>query len=340
MSYLDIMSRLKKKEVDPVYLIYGTEPYFVQNIKTGIEKALYSNHDEADISIYDLEETPVEAAVTDAETYPFFSDKKLIIANNPVFLKAGNDKLSFEHQTSKLEQYLEAPAPYSILVIIAPYEKLDERKKIVKLLKKTATVALCEPVKDHHFNQWIDRIAKENGITVEPAAHEIFEAELAGNLHMLQNELKKMALYIGQNGMITKPLAEQLISRTANSTAIGLVDAVIAKDLNQAIRIYQDLEKMKEEPIALIGLLAFQFRTILRVKLMKAKGYSQQQMQKQLGIHPYVVKIAMSREKSFSVERLETIVKKLAETDARMKLGRMDKRLAFELLLHDLVKTK
>jgi len=334
------MSRLKKKKVDPVYLIYGTEPYFVQNIKTGIEQALYSSHDEADISVYDLEEVPVEAVVTDAETYPFFSDKKLVIANNPVFLKAGNDKLPFEHQISKLEQYLDSPAPYSVLVLVAPYEKLDERKKIVKLLKKTAAVAFCEPVKEQQFGQWIDRIAKENSITVEPAAHEIFESELAGNLHMLQNELMKMALYIGPEGVITKQLAEQLISRTANSTAIGLVDAVIAKDLNKAIRIYQDLEKMKEEPIALIGLLAFQFRTILRVKLMKAKGYSQQQMQKQLSIHPYVVKIAMTREKSFSVERLETIIKKLAEADARMKKGLMDKRLAFELLLHDLVKTK
>lgn len=339
MSYLDIMSKLKKKDVAPVYLIYGTEPYFVQNIKTSIEKALYANKEDADISVYDLEETPVESAVGDAETYPFFSEKKLIFANNPSFLKAGNDKLPFEHDLTRLEQYLASPAPYSVLVLAAPYEKLDERRKIVKLLKKNAAVALCEPVKDQQFGLWIDRIAEDNGIVVEKSAHEILEAELGGNLRMLQGEIQKMALYAGKDEVITKELAEKLVAKTANSTAIGLVDKVIAKDLNGAIRIFQELEKMKEEPIALLGLLAFQFRMILRVKLMKAKGYSQQQMQKQLGAHPYVIKIAASRERSFGTEQLEGIIQNLANTDARMKQGLMDKRLAFELLLYDMIKS-
>jgi len=195
------------------------------------------------------------------------------------------------------------------------------------------------PVKEHELAQWIKQMANANGITLDPDVYELLEAELAGNLRMLQSELEKMALYVGENGHVTKSLAEQLVSKSVNSTALGLVDAVIAKDLNKAIRTFQDLEKLKEEPIALIGLLAFQFRTILRVKLSKAKGYTQQQMQKQLGVHPYVVKIAAAREREFSTSRLEDIMMKLAQADARMKMGEMDKKLAFELLLHDLVKT-
>ncbi|WLV23617.1 DNA polymerase III subunit delta [Aciduricibacillus chroicocephali] len=338
MSYLEIMNRLKKKEVAPVYLIYGTEPYFAQNIKTAIEGLIFRDDEERDISVYDLEETPIESAVGDAETYPFFSERKLVLANNPGFLKASGDKLPFEHDVAKLEQYLEAPVPYSVLVLTAPYEKLDERKKIVKLLKKHAVVAECHPVKEQQIGPWIDQIAKEHNIVIEKAAYEIFEVELGSNLRMLENEIQKMALYAGEDKVITKELAEKLIAKTTNSTAIGLVDKVIDKDLNGALRIFQELEKMKEEPIALLGLLAFQFRTILRVKLMKAKGYSQQQMQKQLGVHPYVVKIAASRERSFSVGQLERIIQKFTETDVRMKQGLMDKRLAFELLLYDIIK--
>lgn len=94
---------------------------------------------------------------------------------------------------------------------------------------------------------------------------------------------------------------------------------------------------MKEEPIAMIGLLAFQFRSILQVKLLKQQGYNQYQMQKQLGLHPYVVKIAMNRERQFTIDKLERIIIQLAETDAAIKQGRMEKDLAFELLLYELI---
>lgn len=339
MSYLEAMNELKKSKPAPVYLLYGTEPYFIQNIKDAIEQKVM-NGEEGDLSVYDLEEMPIEEAITDAETYPFFSEQKLVIAHNPVFLKANPDKLPFEHRTAVLEQYLEEPAPYTVLVLIAPYEKLDERKKIVKTLKKKAVVAECNPVKEHEFGRWIGMIAEQYGLSIDKDAYEIIEGEMAGNLRLLQNEMEKISLYVGEGGRVTKETAEKLVARSSSSTALGLVDSVIAKDLNKAVRIYQDLEKMKEEPIALIGLLAFQFRTIFRVKLLKMKGYSQQQMQKQLGVHPYVIKIAASREKDFTTERLEKIMTRFAQADAAMKQGAMDKGLAFELLLYDLVKAE
>src|SRR5699024_5001581 len=88
----------------------------------------------------------------------------------------------------------------------------------------------------------------------------------------------------------------------------------------------------------LIALLAFQFRMILHVKLLNQKGYSQSQMQKRIGAHPYVIKMASQRERKFSTQRLESIIDKLTQTDTAIKQGKMEKELAFELLLHELTK--
>lgn len=131
-----------------------------------------------------------------------------------------------------------------------------------------------------------------------------------------------------------------LISHTLHNSSLRLVDAVLAKDIRKAIAIYHDLLKMKEEPIAMVALLAYQFRTLFRVKLLKQKGYSQAQMQKQLGIHPFVVKLAMTRESKFTVDQLSLFMDKLANTDAIMKQGKMDKELAFDLLLYELTKKR
>lgn len=336
MSYVEVLKNIKKNNIGSVYFIYGSEAYFRENIKKQLIDKV-TKGDEDSLSVYDLEEISIEEVINDAETYPFFSEKKLVIAVNPVFLKAKPDKLSFEHDIGALERYLLAPVDYTTLVIIAPYEKIDERKKISKQIKKQSIVAECNTIKDHELKSWIDSLAKQLEVTISKEAYEIFEAELSTNLHQLENELHKLALYAGPNGVITKEIAENLVSHTTNSSSLRLVDAVIAKDLQKAITIFKDLLKMKEEPIAMIGLIAFQFRSILRVKLLKQQGYSQFQIQKQLGIHPYVVKIAMNREKQFTVDKLERIMIQLADTDANIKQGKIEKDIAFELLLYELI---
>lgn len=336
MSYMDVLKQIKKKQIAPIYLLYGSESFFLQQLKQQLIEKVAEN-DEDSLAVYDLEEVPIEAAIGDAETYPFFSERKLVIAENPVFLKAKPDKLTFEHNLVSLERYLAAPVDYTVLVIVAPYEKIDERKKISKLLKKHATVAVCNPIKDNDLKQWVNTIASQLQMTISDEAYEIMEAELSNNLHQLENELQKLALYVGPNGEVTKGIAEELVSHTTTSSALRLVDAVIEKDLQKAIRIFRDLLKMKEEPIAMIALIAFQFRSILRVKLLKQQGYSQFQMQKMLGVHPYVVKIALSRERQFTVDKLERIIIQLADTDAAIKSGKMEKELSFELMLYNLI---
>ena len=339
MTYIKALQQVKNKKISPVILLYGLESYFIQNIKAELLKVILDEGGDENLSTYDLEETPIEEVIADAETYPFFGGKKLIIVNNPTFLTAKHTKLPFEHDIKRLEQYINNPVDYSYIVFIAPYEKLDNRKKITKLITKQAMVVECNPIKDHEIGKWIKSLANELKITIAPDAYEVFEAELIVNLHLIQNELIKLAMFVGENGVVTKEIAEDLISQTANSSALRLVDAVIERNLLKAISIYKDLQKMNEEPIALIALLAFQFRIILRVKLLKQKGYSQFQMRKQIGAHPYVIKIADDREKRFTTQKLEDTLDKLTNTDAVIKQGKMEKELAFELLLYELIQS-
>ncbi|WP_430785149.1 DNA polymerase III subunit delta [Virgibacillus flavescens] len=339
MSYLDTAKKIKKNQLAPIYLLYGTEAFFIQDIKKQITKALLPGTDIENLSTFDLDETPIQEVISDVETYPLFGERKLIIAHNPSFLKAKPTKIPFEHDLDRLQMYLENPVDYSTIIFVAEYEKIDERKKVSKAMKKNATVVKCDPIKEYELSKWIKTIADDYHITIAPDAFNVIEAELDANLHLLKNELLKFALYVGEGGTVSKEDAEMLISHTLNNSSLRLVDAVIDRDIRKAFMIYRDLLKMKEEPIAMLALLAYQFRTLLRVKLLKQKGYSQAQMQKQLGIHPFVVKIALTRESKFTIEQLSIFIDKLTNTDAAMKQGKMDKELAFDLLLYDLTNT-
>lgn len=336
MSYFKELTSVNKGNIKPVYLLSGTEYYFINGFIEQVKKKM-SISDE-DSFVYDLIEVPVTDAIIDAETLPFFSDNKLIIIYHPVFLQAKPDKTAVDHDLTVLENYLDKPAPYSTVIFVAPYEKLDQRKKITKKLKKTAVQVDCNTKKGREFHEVLDKMAKEQHIVIENDARSLIESEFEDNLYMLQKELEKLANFVGDQGTVTKDIAEKIISPSNTFNALQFVDAVIKRDLSQAIRIYKELEKMKEEPIGLIALLAYQFRIIFQVKLLQERGSSMDRMKAELKVHPYVIQLARERSKYFSKGQLAEFIELLTNTDENIKGGKMDKGIAFEMLLYQLTK--
>ncbi len=336
-SLHQVISDLKKGQLHPVYLLYGTEQYFIERFKHNLIHTLV-NEISDDITTYDLTDVSIQDVIVDAETFPFFNEKKLIITNEPTFLKTKPDNISIQHDVKKLEMYLDNPAEFSVMVIIASFEKLDERKKITKILKQKAVTVDCNPIKDKELRKWIQFMAKQHQITVDEEAMFLLETEFGNNLYLLQQEMEKLALFIGEQGNVTSEVVKNVVSSTLTFNALELVDAVLKKELHTAIKIYKDLEKQKEEPIGLIALLAYQFRVIFQVKLLKQKGFANQQIQKEIKVHPYVVQLAAKRSASFSEERLSAIIHELTNADIAIKSGKMDKGLAFEMLLYHIIK--
>lgn len=327
------LKAIKDGEKKPVYFAFGTEYYLIEQVRQAL---LHHKNESTDEITYDLRETAIQDVIIDAETFPFFSEHKLIFAYHPVFLQAKPDKTTIVHDTEVLEQYLSQPADYSTLILIAPYEKVDGRKKITKQVKKHAVTIECNSLKGNDLQRFMKSIVKQEGIEVTTDTYALLENEFQFDLYMLQKEINKLALYVGEGATVTKEIAEQLISPSRQFNGLQFADAVLKRDLAQAVKIYKELEKMKEEPIGLIALLAYQFRVILQVKLMLKKGYPMDRLKAELKVHPYVVQLAVERSRYFTYETLQSMMHVLTEADANIKRGKMDKGIAFELLLYQL----
>src|SRR5690625_7908470 len=105
MSYLEVLQQIKKKQIAPVFLLYGSESFFIQNLKKHIVQAVVGSNDDENLITYDLEEVPIQEVVADAVTYPFFGEKKLIFATNLVFFKENTYQIQFEHNFLSLLLY-------------------------------------------------------------------------------------------------------------------------------------------------------------------------------------------------------------------------------------------
>ncbi|WP_342432373.1 DNA polymerase III subunit delta [Neobacillus sp. FSL H8-0543] len=334
---LDIWKQIKKREFAPVYLLYGTEAFLINETKQLLLNTVL-NEEEKDFnfSTYDLTETPIDAALEDAETLPFFGEKKVIFLHNPSFLTAEKTKEKIDHNIAKFEAYLKEPAPYTVLVISAPYEKLDERKKITKQIKRTAQIVEAKRLNEYELKNWIKDRAKGNGIVFAPDALELLITLVGTNMFMLTNEVDKLALYAAEEKQIDSALVEKLVARSLEQNIFTLIEKVVQRKLEDALRIYYDLLKQNEEPIKILALLAGQFRLIYQVKELSRKGYGQQQIAGYLKTHPFRVKLAAGQANKFTDEELTNLMTLLADADYQMKTGGMNKSLLVEMLLFKL----
>jgi len=333
------IEQIKKGEMAPIYVLLGTENFFIEQLKRSIFQSIEKKQS-IDVMNYDLQEVAIQDVVVDAETLPFFTDHKIIVATNPLFLTNQRTPLDVTHETEQLERYVQHPVGYSTLIIVAPYEKIDGRKGIVKHLHKHTTVVNCEPIRDYDLRKWITYLAKGLQISITDDALYVMEAEYGNNLYLLQQELEKMKMYVGAEKVITKETVENLMAVSASKSALDLVDVVLRRNLYEAIKIYKSLEKNNEDPIGLLALLASQFRLIFQVKLLQENGFTSQSMRGKIQAHPYAIRLAVERSKKFSTEQLAKVLDQLTETDAAIKRGLIDKSRAFELLLYELVAQK
>jgi len=333
----ELWKKIKRKDFSFVYLLYGLESFLINETKYLLLQSLLNEEDEDfNLSTYDLEETPVELAIEDAETIPFFGDRKVIVLNNPFFLTAEKTKSKVEHNVKKLEEYLKQPSPFTTMIFIASYEKLDERKKITKQLKTAASILEAKKLNEQELKKWLKQRAAYNQVEINGDGLDMILSLAGTNLSLLTSEIDKMALYVQDSKLITKEIVEELVAKSLEQNIFSLVDKVISKKIHEALRIYYDLLKQNEEPLKILSIIANQFRLIYQVKALAQKGYGQQQMASVLKVHPFRVKLAAGQAQRFTEEELTKCIQLFAEGDYQLKTGSMPKNMVIEMILFQL----
>lgn len=289
---------------------------------------------EVEILFFDLDEQPVDIVIDEADTIPFFSERKLIIAKNASFLKAtekGKEKI--EHDVKRLEHWLNNPSDSAVTVFIAPYEKLDERKKVTKLMKEKALVVDAKTPDSHDLYAWIESEVSSYGKVITEEAKVRLVEMVGANMLQLRAEIDKMALYLGEDYEITEPLVEEMVAKTLEHDAFKMLNAYLTRNTKEALSIYHDLLRQKEEPIALVGLLASNIRAMNSVFYLQQQGYPQHQIASTLKMHPYRVKMMLSQPNRPTTQRLLQGLYSLANVDLQLKSTGGNREQIVELFL-------
>ena len=260
-----------------------------------------------------------------------FDEKKyLIIKNANIF---GTIK-SKEEDLSKLESYLIKPNPNTVLILTLT-EKLDERKKITKIIKEKYNLKTIPNLSPQELITKIIDVLKKNNLQIDyNNAKYIAEVSL-NNYDLVVNELEKIILYYDADSVIDGSVLKYLISRNTQDNIFKFTEAVISKN-NKMFTLFNDLKLIKEEPVYLISALAREYRLSYKSLVLYQKGFSRAKIAGELGLANWMVEKYLKNALGYRGEELLGKIKALSEVDIAIKKGAIDKYLAIEMFLLDI----
>ena len=125
--------------------------------------------------------------------------------------------------------------------------------------------------------------------------------------------------YSGKKKSVSEKDIQEVVGETRLENIFSLTDALKNKNPHKALQILQNQLDNGEEPIKIMGTIAWQFRVIWEVKHYQQRNIPSGQIAKAMGANPFVVEKALQHTKKFSTQQLRLSYLQLTQADRSLK---------------------
>ncbi len=317
-----------KKPLKPAYYLYGTDDYLIEDAVLWLrnEAIGHGGFSSLNYHAYDGKSSDAEEIVSTASTFPAFSEKRFVFVKSAELIK--------EASSQRLCKYLERPLESTCLVFASGEAKLDAKASLVSAVSDVGTVKAFNRLDEAGLVVWIKKEARKQGKEITDSAARRLASIAGTRLRDVKSELDKIILYALDSGTIENKDVEDAGIDCKEETIFALSDAIGAKDLKKALKVYSKLSG--EEPLKLLGAIARQIRILLKLKSSQARGEASSSSASSLGIPQFYIGKYINMSRNFTSNELVRAIDALKSADTGLKTSRMPDGMVIERLLFTL----
>lgn len=327
MKATDVEARVARHGLRPLYLVVGEEDLLrdravaalraavLGGVQGGPGDGVATGLEAFNIDVLYGDECTASDILTRAEQAPVFAPHRMVIVKAAEKLPA--------KEGEALLTYLKEPCATTTLVFTAT--KLDKRLRFAKELLAHAVLVDCSPLAEAQLAEWIRAESERVGVRVSPEAVKALvqlaltrKDESGGSLNLVRRELEKLAAYVSQGGTAQVADVEAVRGSEPGASVFDLARAIGERRRAQALWILARNLDAGEEPLRILGALAWQWRQIWKAKEQRRGGGAGSEL------------AALFTERDLTVA-----LRFCAEMDAKLKGGgsSASKRVALETMV-------
>ena len=312
---------IKSGQYKKVYLLYGEESFLKQRYKKKLKDAV-AGDDTMNYNYFEGKGLDVNELISLSDTMPFFSDKRLIIIEDSGFFKTSSEALA---------DYLPMIPDTTCIVFVE--DAVDKRNRLFKKVKELGHAAEMKRQDSAQLARWAGTILAQNGRKITGSTMNLFLERTGDDMENIRMELEKLISYTMGSDVVTTEDVEAVTTVQVTNKIFDMVNAIVTRKTRLAMDLYEDLLTLKEPPMRILFLIARQFNQLLLVKEMTAKGTDRGTIASKLKIPPFVAGKVSAQAGAFTREQILSYVKGCVEAEEAVKTGKMNDRMAVELLI-------
>ena len=326
MTAEELIQKIEKGAIDPVYFIYGEETFFHTEILAALNRQLITDDNrEFNLETFDAKSCAVSDWLGGAKTFSFMGGTKLVIVHN---LQEADFK---DAEIESLLSYLADPAPGTCLVMIA--DRIDKRKKPFKTLATLQGAIECLAPNEAMLTGWLKKRAQSQGYRLSNEAARIMVNRVGNKVGFLACELDKALTYAGESLEVSEEVVAEVVGEIKMENVFALTEALKEKNAGEALRLLHNQLEHSEEPLKILGTIAWQFRLIWEVKQYQRKKLPAVKIAEKMATKLFIVEKALKHTGNFTINQLRKGFELLTQADRELKGSGRNPRLILESLV-------
>ena len=330
MDLSEFKLQLKNSTISGIYLFSGREDYLKQYYIDQLIASVLPNGDDG-LNYLRVEYSQIKVLdMTDyMQALPVFAERKILHVTS----------LDTDAVRKDIAEAIGAMAEDfpDYLVIVFDRQTTDPQIQAAAFsdIKKVAAEQVHELVLNEQdadlLKRWMMRRAASNGKTLSSEAADYLLSIADNNMLSLGNELNKICAYAKGDKICTQDI-DAVTVRTIDAQIYDLADAILAGNAAKCMWYMDDLLEKFPDTMVLASVYNC-FSRLYRVGLGKERGLSAAEIGKQFKLKPGTVNKNLRILRSFSLDKIKTLIAICVEADGELKRISRDKRKSMDVFL-------
>jgi len=315
LNFQNTLSELERGEPRPVYLARGNDYYLYRQFVTALRKAFIKKYGE-NAEIIQRWGAELKAAADLSFISGgggLFSSASLIILN----------EIQDSGQAVKpsLSEIIGGISGETVVLIHYAVNDFRKAKWLGNLERISYGVALQSP-QGEELPAYVTQMSAGYGLELSNRAILHLIELSAGELAIIDNELQKMSLYLGEEkGEVDEKLVDQIAGSVENAQVAQFIEAFSQRNRGLAIRTLVEINSRGKEGLPFI--VAMLYNRLIQLMTLHEKIDVRNTMGQGVTSY-YFLKDLNAVSRNYSLEELKAATQELAEIDYQFRLGSSD----------------
>ena len=326
----DLKQALKDKNPGRLYFFYGEETFLLSYHLDRLKKLILDPVTESFNFHRFTEETWSMTDFADAlEMLPMMTEKTMVQVDDVELFKLPEDE-----RNRLAEVFRDIPSYCTVVFtyLTAPWKPDKRMRKLWEAMESSGLVVEFARQDQRDLVPWVVRhfAAHDKRISTELCMYLI--EITGGTMTALNGEIEKICAFSGAPEICRADI-DAVTEPVLDAVVFQMTDMLCAGDYRGALEKLNQLLKMQQEPIPILGAVGSSFRRLSAARVFLNRGKGPYELQDFLGIWDKAARQAMTAARNLSPNFLRRASELIIETDYRMKTSFDDQQRLLEMMI-------